>query len=198
MVGVGIPLMKRIDPIIHFWFEGIDDQAPIDRNALPFKKWFVQDKALDEEIRCRFEVDLQKAAEGKYAGWEDSPSGRLALILLFDQFSRNMYRDTEKMFAYDAKALELTMRTIEEGKDKQCLLIHRAFLYLPLMHAEDLGFQRMSVKYYTDLVKDSKETNPENTHYYDYTLKYAREHCDTVTRFGRFPHRDRILGRIVS
>jgi len=185
----------KIHTILDYWFHGIDDQSPMDRNQLPFKKWFLKDERVDEEIRELFESDLIKAAEGAYKKWEDDSQGRLALILLYDQFSRNMYRDTVKMYAYDALALELTLGSISQERDRELMLIQRAFLYLPLMHFEDLSLQQMSVDCFTKLVEESKIKIPDNTHYYEYTLKYAQEHFDTITKFGRFPYRDSILGR---
>ena len=189
---------EKIKEILSYWFHGIDDQTPADRNTLPFKKWFLKDEKVDEEIRRLFEADLTKASQGAYKNWEESVEGRLALILLYDQFSRNMYRGMEKMYAFDALAVELTLRTVDQGKDRGLMLIQRAFLYLPLMHFEDLALQQMSVDFYTKLVEESKVKNPGNTPYYEYTLKYAQEHYDTIEEFGRFPHRDAILKRGLS
>ncbi len=189
--------MDKIATILNYWFEGIDDLTPIDRKKLPFKKWFLKDEKVDTEIRQQFESDLLNAAEGQYKDWEERIEGRLALVILFDQFSRNMYRDMEKMYAFDAMALELTLRTMNQGSDHKLLLIQRAFLYLPLMHFEDLKLQQKSVESYTQLVEESKIKNADNTHYYEYTLKYAKEHYDTIAQFGRFPYRDAILKRAV-
>ncbi|MCK5180691.1 MAG: DUF924 family protein, partial [Candidatus Omnitrophica bacterium] len=105
--------MDKIDIILNYWFEGVNDATAIDKKALPFAKWFIKDKKLDEEIREQFESDLMKAADGEYKDWEGSAKGHLALILLYDQFSRNIYRDTPRMYAYDALALDLTLRTID-------------------------------------------------------------------------------------
>lgn len=190
--------MDKINTILNYWFHGIDDQTPTDRNVLPFKQWFLQDEQMDNEIRRLFESDLENATRGEYKDWENQTEGRLALILLYDQFSRNMYRDSEKMYAYDALALELTLRTIDQGKDCELMLIQRAFLYLPLMHFEDLKLQQMSVEYFTKLIKESKVKNPRNASYYEYTLKYAQEHYETIEKFGRFPYRDAILKREVQ
>ena len=190
--------MDRIKTILDFWFEGVDDATPIATSKMPFKKWFTQDKALDDEIRRQFEPDLGQAAAGGSKEWERTAQGRLALIILFDQFSRNMYRGSAKMYAYDPPALELVMRTIDEGKEKDYPLIHRTFLYLPLMHSENLSAQKLSVERYQNLVRESRQTFPSNTHYYEYTLKYAVEHHDTVAASGRFPYRDKVLQRAVS
>ena len=190
--------MDRIKTILDFWFEGVGDATPIATNKMPFKKWFAQDKALDDEIRRQFEPDLVKAANGEFKDWEQTAEGRLALIILFDQFSRNTHRGSAKMYAYDAQALELAMRTIKEGKENEYSLIHRAFLYLPLMHSENLSVQKLSVERYQNLVEESRQVNPSNTHYYEYTLKYAVEHHDTVAASGCFPYRDKVLKRTVG
>jgi len=185
----------RINAILDYWFEGVNDQTPINKKNPPFCKWFVESKAVDEEIRQAFEQDLVLASEGGCKDWEMSNQGRMALILLYDQFSRNIYRGTKQMYAYDGLALELVLRMIQKGEDKGYLLIHRVFLYMPLMHFEDKAIQKMSVEFFTRLVEDAKIQTPDNIHYYEYTLKYAREHCETVMQHDRFPHRDSILQR---
>lgn len=185
----------RINAILNYWFEGVDDSTAIDIKNTPFKKWFIKDDKIDQDIREQFESDLIKVGAGEYKKWEETLQGRLALIILFDQFTRNMYRDTENMYAYDAIALELTQRTIHEGTDKNLMHIERAFFYLPLMHSEDVGLQQQSVECFTKLVEEVKVENPDNAHYYEYSLKHAEEHHDTVSEHGRFPHRDAVLKR---
>lgn len=181
--------------ILDFWFEGINDATPIDKRQRPFRKWFTKDAALDQEIRDRFEGDLNNARAGKYREWEQSPRSALALILLYDQFTRNMYRDTFKMYLADALAQELTLQLTSGQKERTLNLIERVFVYMPLMHAEDIQAQRLSVGYFAELVEESKKKNPGNTHYYSYSLDYANRHYAIIERFGRFPHRNAILGR---
>jgi len=185
----------RINAILDYWFEGVDDSTAIDIKNTPFKKWFVKDEKVDQDIRRQFESDLIKAGAGKYKKWEEVLQGRLALIILFDQFTRNMYRDTENMYAYDAVAVELTQRTIHENSDKDLMLIERAFFYLPLMHSEDAQLQQQSVDCFAKLVEEVKAKNSNNAHYYEYSLKHAKDHYGTVSEHGRFPHRDAILNR---
>jgi len=189
--------MDRRETILQYWFEGVDDSTAIDIKNYPFKKWFIEDEKVDQEICQQFKGDLLKAAEGEYKEWKDSPRGRLALIILFDQFSRNIFRDTEKMYAYDALALALTLQVVDQGKDQELMLIERAFLYLPLMHFEDIKLQKRSVECFTKLVEEIKIKNADNVHYYEYSLKHAKEHHDIVAKFGRFPHRDVILNRVI-
>jgi len=190
-----IHVMNKIDKILDYWFEGVDDSTAIDIKNTPFKKWFIKDEKIDQDIREEFESDLIKAGAGEYKKWEETLQGRLALTILFDQFTRNMYRDTINMYAYDAVAVELTQCTIKEDTDKDLMHIERAFIYLPLMHSEDVKLQKQSVECFTKLVEDAKVSNADNVHYYEYSLKHAKEHHDTVVEFGRFPHRDAILNR---
>jgi len=104
-------LISRVNEILVFWFEGVDDAVRIDKNKAPFKKWFIKSPSLDEEIRVRFQQDLAHAARGRYQEWEATAEGKLALIILLDQFSRNMYRDTPKMYGFDAASGKFTLAT---------------------------------------------------------------------------------------
>lgn len=187
--------MNSIQAILDFWFEGVDDTTPIETKKNPFKKWFLTDPAFDQEIRKRFQGDLINAAAGQYQDWEATPQGILALILLFDQFSRNMYRNTPKMHAFDPLACRLCLSLLKCHQDQDLPLIYRLFAYMTLMHAEDAEKQQLSVQQFKQLVEESKIKNPSNTHYYFYSLDCAKRHCATIERFSRFPHRNRILGR---
>jgi len=187
--------MNKITEILNFWFEGLDDTKPLDKNSPAVQKWFKKDSQFDRSIQDRFEDDLKKASQSECKSWEDAVKGRLALILLFDQFPRNMYRETPKMFACDAVALDLTLRTIHEKMDTQLQLVERLFLYMPLQHAEDIQIQKMSLKHFGNLVAQSKEKCPFNTPYYEFTFHYAQRHHDVIQQFGHFPHRNRILNR---
>jgi len=187
--------MSRIDEIHQFWFQGISDETPVKNNQFPFKMWFMKDELVDLQIRENFEAELLAAFEGKHRDWESSLRGRLALILLFDQFSRNMYRGHERCFAFDAPALQLCVTTVDEKRDKELMLIERVFLYMPLQHSEDIRMQERSLKQFQSLIDESQSVNPANTPYYKYTFDYARRHYDIIKRFGRFPHRNVLLKR---
>jgi len=186
----------RQDLILEFWFNGLDDSGVIDKNSPVVKKWFAKDVKIDSEIREKFEPHLLKATRGECKGWESSARGRLALIVLFDQCSRNMYRDTPKMFAADPLALDLTLRSIKDQMDGQIQLIERLFLYMPLMHSEELKTQKISLGCFENLVHASKEKSPHNTSYYEYSLDFAKKHQAIIEKFGRFPHRNAILNRL--
>jgi len=187
--------MQRINEVLEFWFEGVTDETEIKKKDLPFKKWFSGGRRFDDEVRGQFEGDLLKAFQGEYKNWEADIRGCLALILLFDQCSRNMYRGTPRMYAYDARALDLTCRLIQEKQDSKLFLIERSFLYMPLMHAEDLKMQTLSVQCFEGLVAESKLKFPQNTAYYENNLSYARGHYEDIETHGRFPYRDSILKR---
>ena len=188
--------MDKIKEILDYWFGQTTDDTLIDQKQMPFKKWFSGDALIDEEICQRFEGDLMKGKEGVYRDWEKSVRGTLALVILFDQFSRNMYRGTPLMFSTDWLALDLTRRAIKDQKDKELLLIERSFLYMPLMHSEDPEMQKLSLKFFADLITESKKKNPHNTSYYENSFKYVKNHFATIEQFGRFPHRDKILKRV--
>ena len=188
--------MISVDKILQFWFEGITDQTPIDKRALPFRKWFAKDERLDAEIKETFEAQLILARGGQCREWENSFPGRLALIILFDQFSRNMYRGTAKMFETDSLALDLSLRSIEEKIDGEWQLIERIFLYLPLMHSEDSDIQKLSLRCFEKLAGEAKHKFPQNVSYYEYNFFYAQKYCSVIEQFGRFPHRNIFLARI--
>ena len=187
--------MNDIQQILTFWFEGLNDRIQIDKNAPVVRKWFMKNERFDQEIKDKFQATFLKARQGEYKKWEDIASGRLALVILFDQFSRNIYRGTAQAFAADSLALELTLKSFKDNKDQELQLIERLFLYMPLMHAENLEVQDISIGQFHNLVEESKIQSPQNTAYYEYTLKYAKSHRDIIKRFGRFPHRNAGLGR---
>jgi uncharacterized protein (DUF924 family) len=160
--------------------------------------WFGEDDApelipqTDELIRERYAEVTLAAEQGQLAGWESSPRRRLALILLLDQFSRNIYRDNARAFAQDLKALSLTVSGMQVGADATLDPVERLFFYMPLMHAESLEVQEESVAASRRLVEEApialRATFQSN-------LEYAMHHRDTIERFGRFPKRNQILGR---
>jgi uncharacterized protein (DUF924 family) len=146
------------------------------------ERWYKQNNAFDAEIRQRFLPLWQKAAAGELASWEDSDDGALALVIALDQFPRNMFRGTPQAFASDAKALDIARRAIARGADARIDPVLLEFLYMPLMHSEHLPDQLHCLALFEDT--DNADS-----------LKSAREHTDIIQRFGRFPHRNRVLGR---
>ena len=146
------------------------------------ERWYERDDVFDAEVRRRFLAVWQKAAAGEFASWEASDDGALALVIVLDQFPRNMFRGTPQAFASDAQARDVARRAIAKAVDRRVDPILLEFLYLPFMHSEHLADQLDCVALFQNT------DNAEN-------LKYAREHADIIERFGRFPHRNRLLGR---
>jgi uncharacterized protein (DUF924 family) len=144
--------------------------------------WFAADPAFDAEIAAQFGALHAEAAAGKLAEWEQSPEGSLALILLLDQFSRNIHRGKPEAYAQDRMAQEIAARAIDHRLDHRASPGLRPFFYMPFMHAEDIALQRRSVHFFAG--------QPEKEQ-----LSYALHHRDIIANFGRFPHRNAILGR---
>ena len=158
--------------------------------------WFAAGSDLDEPVRQRFGTEVAAAASGKRDHWAQTPGGRLALILLLDQFTRNIYRGKPEAFACDDQALALTQAGIIAGEDGKLGPVETAFLYMPMQHSESLAVQMQSVALYealADSVPDSAKTVFQNGF-----AAYARLHRDIIAQFGRFPHRNAILGRACS
>jgi uncharacterized protein (DUF924 family) len=154
--------------------------------------WWSKNADVDEAIRERFEETIKLAASDQLNHWLTEPHGRLALILLTDQFPRNIYRGTAKAFEFDAKALAWSLDGIDSGCDRQLRPIERTFFYLPLEHSESLAYQERSVALFRNLVQDVEDSR--RGPFLEY-LDFAERHRDVIKRFGRFPHRNAILGR---
>lgn len=181
--------MGRIEEILYFWFGDLHNMNLEER----LKLWFGGEEETDQLIRSQFEADVLQAIQGNYAHWEVTPKGCLALIILLDQFSRNIYRDTPKAFAQDEMALEVCLRGIDQGKDLALEPIERSFFYLPMEHSENLEVQWRSVQAFENL---ARSVPPELTKTFESFLDYAVRHYVIIERFGRFPHRNEILGRV--
>ncbi|MBI2770969.1 MAG: DUF924 family protein [Burkholderiales bacterium] len=147
-------------------------------------RWFRKDDAFDESFRARFLAAHEAAARGELDAWGGSDDGALALLILLDQFPRNAFRQSARMFATDAKAREVARAAISAGFDTQADAALRAFFYLPFMHSELLADQDRSVELNRPLGDES--------------LRYAVMHRDIIEKFGRFPHRNAVLGRATT
>jgi uncharacterized protein (DUF924 family) len=146
------------------------------------ERWYKRDAAFDARVRSRFLALWQKAAAGELSSWEASDEGAFALVIVLDQFPRNMFRDDIRTYSSDALAREVARRAIDRGADQRIDAGLREFLYMPFMHSEQLADQLRCI----DLFRNTG--NAEN-------LTYAEHHADIIRRFGRFPHRNRVLGR---
>lgn len=179
-----------IEPIIEFWFGPL--AGPEDFNRDRYDIWFRNGRAYDAIIRERFGAAYGRACRGELDCWAATPHGRLALILLLDQFSRHIHRDTPLAFAQDSKAQALTRTGVALGHDKQLFPIQQTFFYLPLEHAEDPALQKESVTLFSQL---AAAVAPALKPDFEGFLDYARRHRDVIARFGRFPDLNPILGR---
>ena len=185
-----IELKPSGDDILEFWF-GRDSDDP-EQLAHRYKWWFHADPAFDADIAERFGATVDAAAGGELADWSQTARGTLALIVLLDQFPRNIHRGTAAAFACDPLALAYCESGIARGFDTQLQPIERTFFYLPLEHAEDLAAQTTSVAAFTRLLADAPAGFTE---FAQKNLAFAVEHHALIEQFGRFPHRNDILGR---
>ncbi len=180
----------RIDAIITFWFREQGLSAPqIDRRM---DIWFGADEVFDHECKKEFDRDVEQASEGGLSHWAHEPRGRLALILLLDQFRRNIYRDTAKAFAKDGVALKLCVEGAMAKKDQGLTPIQRAFFYMPLQHVESKKVQAKSVELFSKLAETVPRPFRET---FETIAQFAELHRDIVEQFGRFPHRNQLLNR---
>ena len=176
--------------ILDFWFGSNPDDGAVTKERSDL--WWSKNEATDDEIRRRFEIYLIMAVSEQLKDWLTTPLGRLALIILTDQFPRTIYRDTAQAFSCDEKALAWCIEGLEQKVDRELRPIERVFFYLPLEHAEYLEHQALSVKYFGEL---ASTINSEQKALFDGYLDYAVRHRQIIERFGRFPHRNKVLGR---
>jgi uncharacterized protein (DUF924 family) len=175
-----LQLTARFSEVLDFWF-GVPESPERGRAR---KAWFTKSDAFDREVRDRFRPLWETASVGGLNGWRETPLAALALIVVLDQFPRNMFRGDERSFASDGLALATAEDVIDRRFDRLLRPIERAFVYLPFQHAESLPAQRRSLEQYEALVPlgvDHRE--------------WARRHHDIIARFGRFPHRNEIVRR---
>jgi len=182
--------LSRIEAILSFWFKEQALSAPqIDRRM---DIWFGEDPVFDREIEEAFADDVERASEGKLDHWAADPHGRLALIILIDQFRRNIYRNSAEAFSKDRLALKLCVEGAMEKKDKSLTPIQRVFFYMPLQHAESAKVQAKAVELYNRLAESVSPTYQET---FLTVAQFAELHKDIIDQFGRFPHRNKLLGR---
>ncbi len=178
------------EDVLRFWLG-----EPTDPPLAKAERWWKKDEAFDREIKERFEGALERGVRGELTEWRATPRGRLALVILFDQLSRNMFRGTPRCFAQDALARELALDALAKNDDRALTPIEAGFLLMPLMHAEDLALQKRCIEGFSSL-RDG--VSPDDTALranLESSVKYGRMHMAIIERFGRFPHRNAILGR---
>ncbi|GAA5442297.1 hypothetical protein Misp06_00471 [Microbulbifer sp. NBRC 101763] len=184
--------MSSIVDVLTFWFGGPT------LGHLPSKsqqqRWFAATPALDREIRCDFGRVTERALEGRLPHWRQTLRGELALVLLCDQFARNIYRGNEKAFAGDLLALEVTEDILRRGDTGRLGLFQQIFVGMPLEHSEKLPMQRRSVAYFSQLQRQY-QGDPSVAPYLATHYRYALAHQAVIEQFGRYPHRNAALGR---
>ena len=163
--------MNMIEEVLTFWFE---ENGP--------ERWWTSDPQFDAAIRSRFGALRDQAVRGELHGWRDTPEGRLAEIIVLDQFSRNLYREDPRAFAADAMALALAQEAVRIGADQAVPPVQRQFFYMPYQHSESPRIHEIAVQLFESL------DDPES-------LDFERRHKAIIDRFGRYPHRNRVLGR---
>jgi uncharacterized protein (DUF924 family) len=171
------------EAVLDFWF-GAPDSAGFGSAR---KAWFAKDDAFDASVRDRFGALIERALRGELEDWAGSPRSALAQVLLLDQLTRNAFRGTARSFAGDARALAAASRMVGARQDEALPPFMRAFVYMPFEHAEGLAMQDEAIRLFTRLVSEA----PEHAD----MLDYAHRHRAVIERFGRFPHRNDILGR---
>lgn len=169
--------------ILDFWF-GTPEQASYGK---PRQIWFIKKPEFDREVEARFLSDYEQAAAGNLDTWKSSPLSCLALILLLDQFPRNMFRGKPQAFATDWQALSTAQYAVAQGYDRELLPVQRWFVYCPFEHSENLEDQNRSVALFQQLSDDPDSAD---------AINYALRHREVILRFGRFPHRNKILERV--
>jgi uncharacterized protein (DUF924 family) len=178
------------EEVLRYWLgSGIPEPSELRRRM---RMWFRSDPDLDAEISVRFAAVIEQASDGRLGDWAATPTGRLALIIVLDQFRRNVYRATKEAFACDGTALTLARDGLARTLDAGLSVMERAFFYMPLQHAEELAAQETSVTCFRRLLDDSP---PELQPTVGEFLTAAQQHRALVERFGRFPHRNAVLGR---
>lgn len=177
--------MDRSESILKFWF---GDPSQPDSEYGSFRKvWFKKDATFDQQIRQRFLTDYQQASQGDYDTWINMPRRALALVVVLDQFARNLFRGSAQSFAADPQARAVADLAIARGDEAALLPVERFFLYLPFEHSEELADQHRSVQLFEALAAIA----PDLRH----GLDYAYRHRAVIEQFGRFPHRNAALGR---
>ena len=185
-----IKMNETIDSILTYWFG--DGQSAQDICEQKKALWWGKDESVDREISDRFRPVIEAVVDCELDHWRESATGLLASILCTDQFPRNVFRGSAKSFAYDPVALGLAQQAVATHADQELQPINRVFVYMPFEHSEDLDMQKRSLELFTEL---HQEVEPENKALFSGYIDFARRHLEIIQRFGRFPHRNEILGR---
>lgn len=176
----------QANEILDFWFGQVTKEG--EWEVAKAEKWFTGGDSFDQEIKTRFGAAVQTL----HPEWISTPRGRLAHIILYDQFPRNIHRGSKQAFAYDDRALMLALDGIQNGEDLELHPIERIFFYMPLEHAEDLQLQQLSISLFKQLLADAPEQHKD---FFKESYNYALRHHVVIEKFGRFPHRNPLFNR---
>ncbi len=179
-----------IDEVLQSWFGDVSDEGAVSSETR--KRWFVKDEDFDRMLEARFGALVQEAEGGALDDWRATARGALALVLLCDQLPRNIYRKSPRAFGLDRRAQEIALALLDSGAERGLAPFERAFVRMPLMHAEDRAIQERSVTEFDRLRDEAPEALREAMAGF---ADYARRHARIVERFGRYPHRNQVLGR---
>ncbi|MDX1755622.1 MAG: DUF924 family protein [Marinobacter sp.] len=185
--------MFAAQDVLDYWFGPLDELGLSD--GYHRNRWFQSSRSFDREVRRRFSSLVLVASENGLRDWRDQPSGRLAEIILLDQFTRNIYRGTDLAFANDPLCRKLCLEGVAVGADLALPPLYRAFFIMPLQHSERLEDQERGVGLYEQLAASTEGPLGDLMASF---LASARDHRDTIARFGRFPHRNRVLRRVCT
>jgi uncharacterized protein (DUF924 family) len=183
-------MQAQVDQILDDWFGALDVDGKVPAENV--RRWFSKDEAFDTALTKRYGALIESALAGELREWESDRRATLALVLLLDQFTRNVFRGTGRMYAGDQRALSVVQRALEAGYDEQLPWAYRGFLHMPFMHSESLEAQAACVDAFRKLAESAPEPHRagfENNH------RFAIAHHNIVAQFGRFPHRNALLGR---
>lgn len=183
--------MSEPEDILDFWFGELNElgcAAPNQR-----KLWWTKSDAFDDAIRAKFAWDYESIVAGDRERWRATPQGALAYIIVLDQFSRNMFRNTPRMFDADPLAREVCCEGLDDAFDDDLAFDERVFFYLPLEHSEDEPDHERCHQVFSRLCADAPDSLKADAEYY---LDFAQRHREIIERFGRYPHRNEILGRV--
>lgn len=185
-----------VNDILDLWFGDWTDDEPVPEDGAPqMKLWWGKDADVDAQLRDRFGAAARAALEGDHDDWQDDPASCLALILLLDQIPRNIHRGTPQAFESDAKARKVAKGAIAAGIDRRMPFAWRYFAYMPLMHSEELADHDLAVRAFGELVVDAARMDSYRVDAYKAALDFEHRHRAIIERFGRYPHRNTILGR---
>jgi uncharacterized protein (DUF924 family) len=178
--------------VLDYWFGKEGHRSAADIAKQQSKLWWSKNESIDTDIRQSFEPVLKALLTGHYSSWFETPQGRLAAIIVLDQFSRNMYRDSAHAFSQDSLALYWTLQGIRQEDDKKLTPLQKVFFYLPLEHCEQLNMQNLAIEKFTQLAADAPTSFADLAKGF---ADYAHQHQEVIARFGRFPHRNHLLNR---